>query len=96
MVCTRGLVCLAAFDNHNDGTDSRVGAGMSVYETMFYGNTIAGWLVAVALALAVVLALRFARGTVARRLSAMVADTETEIDDLVLEMVWTGRNSRSC
>ena len=60
---------------------------MNVFNFTFYGNTLAAWLVALAVAVVVTLALRAVRGTLARRLGAMVGKTETRLDDLVFDLV---------
>ncbi len=60
---------------------------MNVFNFTFYGNTLATWLVALAVAVVVTLALRAVRGTLARRLGAMVGKTETRLDDLVFDLV---------
>ena len=60
---------------------------MDVFNYTFYGNTLTMWLAALAVAAVVTLALRAVRGTLARRLAAMVGNTATNIDDLVFDLV---------
>ncbi len=60
---------------------------MTVFDLAYYGNTLGAWLFALAVVLAVVLVLWIVRGVAARRLGAWVADTETRLDDLALELV---------
>lgn len=60
---------------------------MNVFNFTFYGNTLLAWLAALAVAVVATLALRAVRGTLGRRLAALVGKTETRLDDLVLELI---------
>jgi small-conductance mechanosensitive channel len=53
----------------------------------YLGNTVQTWIVAVAVALVVLVALRLFQGIVARRLSARAERTRIDLDDLAAELV---------
>src|SRR5215510_12365309 len=53
----------------------------------FFGNTIAIWIVAVAIFLGVSLALLVARTVIARRLQRIASRTATEVDDVVVDLL---------
>ncbi|MFQ5784724.1 MAG: mechanosensitive ion channel family protein [Alphaproteobacteria bacterium] len=59
----------------------------NIFERSFYGNTLIEWTVAAAVAVAVILVLRFVQAAVAYRIARLAKRTETRIDDLVLELV---------
>ncbi len=59
----------------------------NIFNLTFYDNTVAAWLVALAVSLVVGLALRAARGTLGKWLAATVGKTETRLDDLVFDLV---------
>lgn len=53
----------------------------------FYGNPLAAWVAAAAVAVLVFAVLRTAKGVLAKRLARFAAKTATRIDDLVVEVV---------
>ena len=53
----------------------------------FYGNSLERWLIALGVAAVLVLVLHFGKRLVFKRLSALAARTETDLDDAVSELV---------
>ncbi len=60
---------------------------MSALDVTFLGNTVIAWLAAVVTAAVVTIGLRAVRGTLAKRLAAMIESTETRLDDIVFDLV---------
>ncbi len=60
---------------------------MSALDVIFLGNSVAAWLAAVAISAVVTLGLVAVRGTLAKRLAAMVGNTETRLDDIVFDLI---------
>ncbi len=60
---------------------------MDFLNNEYLGNTAQDWLIAVGLALIVFVLVRAAIGIVLKRLSAIASKTETDIDDLVAELL---------
>jgi small-conductance mechanosensitive channel len=58
-----------------------------MWETVFWGNSLARWTIAAAVTVGFVLALRTGVSAVAVRLKRAAAGTETDIDDLVVDLV---------
>lgn len=59
---------------------------MDILETTFWGNTLAAWLAALATTILVFLILLIAKRLLARKVLAWVKRSETDLDDLVVEL----------
>lgn len=57
------------------------------WNTVFWGNTITGWVIAAAIAVAVVGVLRIVAAVLANRLKKLASVTQTDIDDLVADLI---------
>lgn len=64
---------------------------MTWHQTIFFGNTIALWLSAIAVALLVYLALRLVLRVVRERMTQSARRTETHLDDLLVHMLASTR-----
>ena len=60
---------------------------MQILEYAFWGNTLATWLLALAVAVSVFLVLSILKRVMARRVLAWVKMTRTDLDDLVVDLV---------
>lgn len=60
---------------------------MNVWEWSFYGNSVLRWLVALGVAVAVLIGLRVLVNTLVRRLTEWATKSETDVDDLVVELI---------
>ena len=60
---------------------------MRVLELTFYGNSVAAWLVALAVAVAIGLGLAVLRPVITRRLAAVAERTRSRLDDVFLELI---------
>jgi small-conductance mechanosensitive channel len=58
-----------------------------IFEQTYYGNTLQSWLIAVAIAAALLLVLLVGRRLVVARLGAVASRTTNRIDDLVVELI---------
>jgi small-conductance mechanosensitive channel len=59
-----------------------------MWDTTFWGNSIGRWTIAAAVSLALAFALRLSVSAVATRLKRAAAVTETDIDDLIVQLVY--------
>ena len=64
---------------------------MSLLQEYYFGNTVQSWLVAVATAVIVFVVLKGIQWVVAHRLARMAKSTETQVDDLVIEILGVTR-----
>ena len=60
---------------------------MIVLDAMYYGNTVRAWLVALLLMAVVMVVLRLLTSIILRRFSAFAERTETELDDLMADLI---------
>ena len=60
---------------------------MDFLNNEYLGNTVQAWLIAAALAVIVFILVRTAIGIVLKRLSAIASKTDTDIDDMVAELL---------
>jgi small-conductance mechanosensitive channel len=56
-------------------------------DTIFWNNSIARWVIAAGVTLGLIVALRISVSAIAKRLKRAAARTETDIDDLIVELV---------
>lgn len=60
---------------------------LSLLDTAYYGNTVTAWLIALAAALSIFVVLNVAKRVALRRLARGAAATETDVDDIALQLL---------
>ena len=60
---------------------------MEFLSQTFYNNSIKSWLVSIGIAIFSIIILQLFRGWVAKKISSLASQTETEVDDLVADLI---------